>query len=922
MKKLDKTNKKIPFNGSSQNLIDAFYIIGYDDNFIEKYIKESDRTYQPTILSAVTSSNSKNNINLSMMLKIIYPKNPSKLINTSKPTSNSIFSFSFDSIDGKNKNACLGYTFYFYEKYSWNYYIPKCFVIISQFPFFTTFKKICEEIYDKFNNRLTQDIPIEIIIYNYVNFIPSPIDFDLYLFVFSGDKIVKLRQLSGYPIIDLNLSELFSLLSPTLVVEIFLFSIFEPDMLFFSENLEILNVVMYIFSMLNYPCADSIFFWYIFSISKEEFANPSFSKIICDRFCSSLYGVNCTYDENVKTTVKLSNYFIIDLDHQKVIYKTRYTSPKLIEGTKNGPTGYSYYVLEKFINKVFKEKNGIKGARFLDKFIKRLITDLERIISDYEKKKPEKNKKIDFFTMSNTIYKTNKLIQESFYDFYLNTLTMFYQDNRLTSYLDKFQPEKANSLKKNKTQPLKRERDKGNPSNPFFLEYNKNYEDFSEDEKKFCDLFRTSSKYEIYFNCFILDFRCLDIYRIPLTFSEEFISMKKNQINIYSNLFELMDSFYNSYFGDTLQKKKKYKISFKVFEFLIRNELSNFKPKKATKGIILNSEILKKYIFYINNKSEKELFDLFPPFKIMRENIIQEISPNQIIDSIEKQIFSKGIISPNQILSSSILIISLITRRIEAFNEKNAMLFNNTLNVSTNLLNYLLNKKSPFIRKYIFLNLLLLYKTTVKLEESGKDISNYSKLLQSFYYIMINFMRTNSILPNSQIVELLSSLDQQIKKFKEAKVKKVESVEDTIESEKKEGSCDFSINLKFNFCSCGSQQNIDVFGIIMRETEERNVISECDCPLKTVIRPLISVNIGGKEIESYVFSPCKLKHSCERLLYQYLDVLSFEDVDKVQLKEVMANLIFYTKSLFTSEFDKVSSFIIQELNLLIKEDFN
>ena len=146
-KNLESKIQKIPFHGTSQNLIDYFYIIGYEDTFINKYLLKPETNYEPTILSTVTSSSAQTKISSSLLIKIVYPKVPKKMINTSKPPSSSIFSFSFDTQNGVSKISYLGYVFYFYEKYSWNYYIPKSFVIISKFPYFTTFKRICEEIY-------------------------------------------------------------------------------------------------------------------------------------------------------------------------------------------------------------------------------------------------------------------------------------------------------------------------------------------------------------------------------------------------------------------------------------------------------------------------------------------------------------------------------------------------------------------------------------------------------------------------------------------------------------------------------------------------------------------------------------------------------------------------------------------------------
>ena len=57
------------------------------------------------------------------------------------PTSNVIYSFCFDSTDGKQKIFYVCYAFKFYEEYSY-LYVPKAFCIVSQYPYFTLFQYI------------------------------------------------------------------------------------------------------------------------------------------------------------------------------------------------------------------------------------------------------------------------------------------------------------------------------------------------------------------------------------------------------------------------------------------------------------------------------------------------------------------------------------------------------------------------------------------------------------------------------------------------------------------------------------------------------------------------------------------------------------------------------------------------------------
>ena len=127
----------------------------------------------------------------------------------------------------------MGYAHIFYESKNIldniRIYIPKAFVIISQYPFFNTFKSICKEILSQFKNKFLQ-IPIEIHLYNIVNFIPAPVDSDILMTLFplndlseismkcntdiqlielNRQKQYKLSKLSGYRDTEVDISVIF-----------------------------------------------------------------------------------------------------------------------------------------------------------------------------------------------------------------------------------------------------------------------------------------------------------------------------------------------------------------------------------------------------------------------------------------------------------------------------------------------------------------------------------------------------------------------------------------------------------------------------------------------------------------------------------------------------------------------------------------
>ena len=89
-------------------------------------------------------------------------------------------------------------------------------------------------------------------------------------------------------------------------------------MLFFSSNLEILNMVMFILYILNYTCNDCQYFWFIVSVSKNNFVDEN--KFV-GKIMATLLGVNTTYSEDFDTSAYGNFHYIVDIDNKKIIFK-------------------------------------------------------------------------------------------------------------------------------------------------------------------------------------------------------------------------------------------------------------------------------------------------------------------------------------------------------------------------------------------------------------------------------------------------------------------------------------------------------------------------------------------------------------------------------------------------------------------------
>jgi hypothetical protein len=237
-------------------------------------------------------------------------------------------------------------------------------------------------------NKDIESIPVEITIYNIVNFIPSPMNYslnlDLFSYILTSEKEVVIKQLSGYPYIDIDLIQIFNLLPINYIIEIYILSIIEQSMLFFSSNLEILNMVMFIMFVLNYPCNDSPYFWHIVSISKDNFDEDN--KFV-GKVMTSMLGVNVSYTEDMNTEPFGKFNYIIDIDKKNIILKKEIS---FIE-EEDGKEFEELNNFRVYISNILKDKK--VDSLFLKQFIDNMKKNLTNI---HSKEDAVKDKTVNF----------------------------------------------------------------------------------------------------------------------------------------------------------------------------------------------------------------------------------------------------------------------------------------------------------------------------------------------------------------------------------------------------------------------------------------------------------------------------------------------------------------------------------------------
>ena len=312
-----------PYLSNSKNLIDYFIIIGFEEKILDQYdlsnINDNDDV-KLSIISTITSNSYDDIFMPNNLIKQVYPDKPLIIANSQSmklpEAINVVFSSCIDSIDGKKKIFFSYYALRYYEIYidknKIEYYVPKAFLIISQYPYFSTFHNLCIEII--YNSEEKNKLPIEIMIHCLLNYASSPINKNIILKDFEPN--IKFSKISGYPYVDFNLCKIINIFSIKRLIRIYILIFLEIDLLIFSSDIQKLNLFMYSLYILNYPLTDSNYFWHIKTISKNDLDSDPGS------IYSSFIGVNTQFNSDLN----LSNYkginYIVDLDAKKKFLNT------------------------------------------------------------------------------------------------------------------------------------------------------------------------------------------------------------------------------------------------------------------------------------------------------------------------------------------------------------------------------------------------------------------------------------------------------------------------------------------------------------------------------------------------------------------------------------------------------------------------
>ena len=728
----DFSIKLTPYLGHSKYLMEYFIIIGVKEENLEfsRNILENEEIENLTVLSNITSNTAIRDIDLDGIIKRTYPEKP-KIIKKSKseiypPLQSVVFSSDFINKTKDNKNKKIFYSCYalkFYEKFkdfdlNIEYYIPKAFLIISEYPYFTIFHKICLNLYksniedktiDKpveeesifsFKSKIVKkdeyyksdNIPNELFIHCFVNYIPSPINKNILIKIFSNEDKIEIPNLSGYPYIDFDLYKVLNHISINDLIKSYLLMFLEFPTMLFSSDLTKLNLFMFSLNLLNYPLTNTVYLEHLRTFQKTEMEKGI-------KEFKTFIGVNANFSTNLNLSKYESVIFIIDIENKR-LYKKNDSNE-----IKN---------LLEYINNILNNKKNVESF-FLENSINILKAKIQSIKNIYNQK--AKYQSNSYFFTNEKIIEINKLIQESFYDFILYVLSISNNDY----HIDK---------------------------NCLSLETrtkNKHLDNLSEGEKIFLKYFKITDKYKYYYNNFIKEFDAFEELKIPLLFCKEFSQLKRydknNQMSYNISYFKIIDNFYilnmekdtiDINYNNLYQDLKEY---YKTRDMNKNEDKQLFALDKNIINKFLFLKKNKRYLFYNLKEREK------------KELIIKTVEEDNITKIIQNN-FGKILTAEYYIRSSFVYIFSIV---FPIFS------FNTCIFYLANLLDNI-NKIRYFQRYYAQ----ILLKSLQKYFSANQENCQFSELnlgnIKNYCDIIKTVLNDKFILPNKEMFLFLKKM--------------------------------------------------------------------------------------------------------------------------------------------------------------------
>ena len=655
---------------------------------------------------------------------------------------------------------------------------------------------------------------------------------------------INFQFLPGYPLMQYNLAKvLLNNLTPYDVIVIFLYTFLEKDVIFFSNNIELLSLTINSYQNLNFPLNDEKYYFINACVSYDNYVKGN-STFVGSAF-TTMVGINGQYQAKYinSTSHKLKDHLAIDLDAGNV-HQVKDLSVSKDSVNKNK-------ILFDFIKKIckIKEIKDEKESKYiLSREIRALNDELNKL---KEKISNLEYKDLNIIDYNSKIHKINLDIQESFYRFINNICIYFYQNLLIT----------VSTQSKKKNDKIKTELE-------FDGEY-KFHDEYSKEEKLFLDELRDTMKFESFIFGFIQSYNPIDLYKIPLTFTEEFVSILSrkssmqlkniNYLSLFDNLYKKKDHgrididfhpFISKYFflykekidrdiQDYYIEEKESKNKFNLFSFIDDKKAFNFKYLWYE----LDSNLILKYFDLLKNLDQEEYDNLFH-FQLLnlKQNDIKSVLVSDIENEVEKYAIEANFLSKSDLCCGNILL--LFTLTLKSFRS------------NVDIQSFLSTIFHDFIifRKYYTIVINTVYKL---MEECiSKEDYTHARNFLLCYFPCINSINESRLVPNENLMNTIKKfnsidIDEIMNRAVNDEINKTPTSEETQSKFKKELNYN-NLYVCYNFTRNGTINENDIINELNNDYERYRNKFNNGC------MPKIRYRMGKIIIEVEIYSQLEI----------------------------------------------------------------
>ena len=921
VKDLEIETPKYP-SAESPLLIDKFLIVGFTESFLnEKIIKplvneinskknyedfynlqDNKNRYLPTNLSTIKGDVDVTHFSIEHIIEYAFPIPPKifyYIENNNKQIKepddiNFVFENTFNEV------VNIGYTYGFYQKQlielkkgvNLIIFIPKFFIIVSQYYYFYAYNQICKYIKEQFLNP-NNEIPLEIQIYNIVNFLPCPFNNKIELKIFTKNGICNFKSLEeylkfankekNYTIFldklgafknsEINMGKIFEILTPELIIQILFIILNSGKIAFFHEDLEILFYVMFFFFQVTSPITPKEFIFckspnvYYYSDEFSMIDSPlvgfpcdfekikEFNPIKGDALNSQSFLI---YEDSIKRDKyieKLTLYEIINLKNGNIKFFSLVDDcdNEECEGDKDQDEGENQPNYDKDEQMRVDINNHLLSLiknpdNYLNNELNEIIFELYNSLMSLSSIIKEK-KYFSYFIENDDIKKYSLQIQEVFLKFLVLFSNKYLKVKKI---LDEIKNERKNETPGGPDDNISNEAKRLSEIeqkifSKFGLSlYGNNLEDFNKHKINIQSATRKSFDY-LLLTCRINNMNKKLLNGRFIEFLDSIFMDKKKEEKEIITFFEFF-KYYN-------EKMKK-----KIFNWA--NDDDIFDKKKIVKEnetfyyyryktINLSNDLIFKYQLYLSELDENIKNKIFPKRVVMNDSLNSKII-NNLIDEF---LISQGIFNFQNLLQFcvlSVVVISIPELKLVSFSLPIYSLF---------------SKMNMKIIKYVELILNISYRYFLNKEDAGSK-----EELNQYFNIYKKVIEDNNLGEIEELTLLKNKIEELLKQKKEGNLASKEIIKKFVETPEES---------------------------LFKLTPEKLEINDYeDISKEGKINKKISITgdlLNGKEIsQDFIYYPNTLFRKFDEMVYSFYKDMDIEKIRDDYYKLII-NTMFYIR---------------------------